>query len=76
MTTTTNLGLTLLEIGQKDKSTTINTNMGLLDVLPAYLGEAASDPATTGVAPGSTYYDTVGLKLKVLKSDLSWVNVA
>ncbi len=74
MATTTNLGLTYLEIGQKDKSTTINTNMDLLDVLPSYLGEAASDPATTGIAPGSTYYNTGSLKLLVLKSDLAWVN--
>jgi len=74
MATTTNLGLTYLEIGQKDKSTTINTNMDLLDVLPSYLGEFAADPATTGIAPGSTYYNTTGSNLKVLKSDLSWTN--
>lgn len=74
MANTTNLGLTYLEIGQKDKSITINTNMDLLDVLPTYLGEAASDPATTNVAPGSTYYNTSGSNLKVLKSDLTWTN--
>ena len=74
MAATTNLGLTYIEIGQKDKSTTINTNMDLLDALPSYLGEAASDPATTDVAAGSTYYNTTTSNLKVLKSDLTWVN--
>jgi len=73
MASTTNLGLTYIEIGQKDKSTTINTNMDLLDILPAYLGEAASDPATTDVAAGSTYYNTGSSRLMVLKSDLTWV---
>lgn len=74
MTATPNLGLTYVEIGQKDKSTTLNTNMSLIDNLPAYLGELSSDPVTTGTAPGSTYYNTTGSNLKVLKSDLTWTN--
>jgi len=74
MATTTNLNLTYIETGQKDKSTTINTNMDLLDALPSYLGELASDPATVGVAHGSTYYNTGSSTLKVLKTDDSWVN--
>ncbi|RLB66461.1 MAG: hypothetical protein DRH08_06145 [Deltaproteobacteria bacterium] len=74
MATTTNLDLTYLEVGQKDKSTTINTNMDLLDALPQYLGEAASDPAISGVSYGSTYYNTGSSKLKVLKTDDTWVD--
>ena len=74
MATTTNLALTYLEIGQKDKSITINTNMDLLDALPTYLGELAADPATTGVSHGSTYYNTGSSVLKVLKTTNVWVN--
>lgn len=33
MATTSNLGLTLLEVGQKEKEVTINTNMQLLDAI-------------------------------------------
>ena len=77
MTTTTNFSLTLLDVGQKEKEVTINTNFQKLDnEVPKYLGEATSDPATTGRAPGSTYYNTTASKLKVLKSNMTWVNVA
>lgn len=72
---TTNLGLTYLQIGQKDKSVTINTNMDLLDLLPQYLGELASDPATVGVSPGTTYFNTTSSVIKLLKSDLTWITV-
>jgi len=74
MATTTNLDLTYIETGQKDKSTTINTNMDLIDALPQYLGELASDPAIVGVSYGSTYYNTGSSKLKVLKTDDTWIN--
>jgi hypothetical protein len=77
MATTTNIGLTLLDVGQKEKEATINTNMSLLDTkVLKYLGEATADPATTGVIAGSTYYNSTALKLKVLKSTGTWVNVA
>ena len=75
--TTNNFQLTLLDVGQKEKEATINTNFQKLDnEVPKYLGEAASDPATTNRAPGSTYYNTGSSKLKVLKSNLTWANVA
>lgn len=77
MATTTNLSLTLLEVGQKEKEVTINTALTDIDTkVVRYLGEAASDPAVLGVAPGSTYYNTTSSKLKVLKSNSTWVNVA
>jgi hypothetical protein len=76
MATTTRWGLTLMEVGQKDKTTTINSNMNLLDVVPKYLGELAADPATTNVPFGSTYYNTVSSKLRVLRTNAVWVNVA
>lgn len=77
MTTTTNFQLTLLEVGQKDKEVTINTNMQLLDLkIPRYLGELTTDPTSSGVAYGSTYYNTSTSKLKVLRTTGTWVNAA
>lgn len=77
MTVTTNLALTLLEVGQKEKEVTINQAFTNIDTkVIRYLGEAASDPSPTGVTAGSTYYNTSSSKLKVLKSNATWVNVA
>ena len=77
MATTTNFQLTLLEVGQKDKEVTINTNMTLLDQkVPRYLGELATDPSGSGVPNGSTYFNTTVSKLKVLKTNGTWVNAA
>lgn len=77
MAITTNFQLTLLEVGQKEKEVTINTNMELLDQkVPRYLGELTADPSASGVSAGSTYFNTQTSKLKVLKSNGSWVNVA
>ena len=77
MTTTANLALTLLEVGQKEKEATINTNMQLLDQkVPKYLGQLATDPASSGLPPGSTYYNTSSSKLKVLLTTGSWTNAA
>jgi hypothetical protein len=74
MTTTTNLGLTQLEIGQTEKEVTINTNMAVLDAkVPRALPDAASAPATTGLAPGSTYYNTAESKKYWLRPNLTWV---
>ena len=77
MATTSNFGLTLLEIGQKNKETTINTNMEIIDSrIPKYLGELATNPTSTGVSAGSTYFNTNTNKLMVLKSTGTWVNAA
>ena len=37
MATTTNYALTLLEVGQKEKEVTINTNFQTLDSVPKFL---------------------------------------
>jgi hypothetical protein len=77
MTTTANLGLTLLEIGQKDKEVTINTNFSAIDTkVPKYCGQLTVDPSTSGLPAGSTYYNTGISKLKVLLSTGTWVNAA
>ena len=77
MTTTTNFQLTLLEVGQKEKEASINTNFTLLDQkIPRYLGELAVDPSSSGVASGSTYFNTQTNKLKVIKTNGAWVNAA
>lgn len=68
MATTTNHGLTYLEVGQKEKEVTINTNMDLIDNIPKYLGDAASNPATTNVPLGSTYFNTTTSKIRTLRS--------
>lgn len=79
MTTTTNYALTLLEIGQKEKEVTINTNFTTLDNTPKYLGDLAADPASVDTTPlGSTYYNTTTSKLKVLRQktpSVVWSNV-
>lgn len=73
---TQNYQLTLLEVGQKDKEITINTNFQSLDnKVIKYLGELSSDPAS-GPPAGSTYFNTSTNKLKVLKSNGQWVNCA
>lgn len=77
MTTTTNFQLVLLDVGQKEKEVTINTNFQMLDnKVPRYLGELGSAPATSGLAFGSTYFNTGTSKLQVLKTNATWVNVA
>jgi len=62
-----------LEVKDRHKVNRINNNFA---VVPRYLGEAASDPATTDVPEGSTYYNTTDSKLKFLNSSSAWVNVA
>jgi hypothetical protein len=74
MATTTNIGLRLLDVGQKEKEQAINANMILLDGgLPRFLGEFASAPSTTGVAIGSTYLNTVSSVTQVLKTNRTWL---
>lgn len=74
MATTPNLGLVQLEIGQKEKEVTINTNQATLDSkVPRALPDAASAPTTTGLAPGSTYFNTTDSKVYWLRPNLTWV---
>jgi len=73
MANTTNLSLTLLEVGQKEKEVTINTNMQTLDgKICLFLGDLATDPATT-YPKGSTYYNTQLAKVKTLNNAGAWV---
>lgn len=79
MATTPNYALTLLEVGQKEKEVTINENFTLLDAVPKYLGDLASDPTVLTTIPlGSTYYNTTSSKLRVLRNKTGpvWSNVA
>lgn len=76
MAQTPNILLTLLQVGQKEKEATINTNFQIIDgKVLKYLGELPADPAS-GPLPGSTYFNTSTDKLKVLKTTNVWVNVA
>ena len=73
---TTNLGLTQLEVGQKEKEVTINSNNAILDAkVPRALADNAADPSTVGLAPGSTYYNTTLSKVKWLRPNLTWVTL-
>lgn len=63
----------LLEVGQGSKEALINSNFAQV---PRYLGELATDPATLDVAFGSTYFNTATSKLKLLKTNSTWVNAA
>ena len=79
MATTTNYELTLLEVGQKEKEVTINTNFTTLDAIPKYLGDLTADPTVlTKVPVGSTYYNTTSSKLRVLRNKTGpvWANAA
>jgi 3-deoxy-D-manno-octulosonate 8-phosphate phosphatase KdsC-like HAD superfamily phosphatase len=78
MTQTTNLGLTLLEVGQREKEATINEAFAKIDVAfgNTFLGDLATDPLVTGHKAGTTYFNTTVSKLKVLRGNLTWVNVA
>jgi hypothetical protein len=74
MTVTTNLGLTQLEVGQKEKEVTINTNNAVLDAkVPRALPDASAAPGTAGLAPGSTYYNTTDSKVYYLRTNLTWI---
>ena len=76
MATTPNLGLRLLDVGQKEKEMSINTNMQILDNgLPRFLGEFAAAPTSTGIPPGSTYLNSTSNITQVLKADGTWINM-
>lgn len=62
-----------LDPGQGSKEQLINNNFAQV---PRYLGEAAADPAVADVPAGSTYFNTSTSKLKVLRTNSTWVNVA
>ena len=69
MAKTTNYELTLLEVGQKEKEVTINTNFSALDAVPKYLGDLAAAPTDlTKIPVGSTYFNTATSKLVVLRN--------
>lgn len=75
MTTTTNLGLTNLEIGQSSKETTINDNMLLLDSkVSRCLGVFASDPPVLGLAAGTVYFNNTTMTIKMFINS-AWINV-
>lgn len=79
MATTPNYALTLLEVGQKEKEVTINTNFSALDAIPKYLGDLVADPTVLTTIPlGSTYYNTTSSKLRVLRNKTGpvWSNAA
>lgn len=73
MTTTTNLQIELLEVGGLQKDAAINTGFSKIDAAcPICLADAASDPATTGKAPGTTYYNTTAKVMKILLKSGTW----
>ena len=79
MATTTNYGMTLLDVGQKQKEVTINSALTTLDNVPKYLGDLASAPTNlTQIPLGSTFYNTTTSKLQVLRDKTGpvWSNVA
>lgn len=80
MATTTNYALTLLEVGQKEKEVTINTNFQRLDSVPKFLGRLAANPSTTTGTPlGSYYFNTATSKMVFLTQitpSVIWSNAA
>lgn len=79
MATTLNLGLPLLEIGQKEKEVTINTAFTTLDTKvqgkTGWMGKLAADPTPSAALVGSMYYNTVTNKIKVLIDATTWFQV-
>jgi hypothetical protein len=76
---TTNYAMTLLEVGQKEKEVTINTNFTILDNVPKYLGDLAAAPTVLTTIPlGSTYFNTVTNKVQILRNKTGpvWSNIA
>jgi len=74
MATTSNLVITKLEVGQASKEATINTAFDTIDAkVSRALPDAATPPVTTGVAPGSTYFNTSDNKVYWLRPNLTWV---
>lgn len=80
MATTPNLGITLLEIGQKNKETAINDALTLIDTKVqgkgSWLGVGTTDPTPSAALVGATFYRTDTAKLRVLKDATTWVNAA
>ena len=78
MATTPNLGLAQLEIGQKEKEVTINTNNTLIDTAFAtrskYLGDLAADPTPTAELVGARYYNTTSNVFRTLRNATTWIN--
>lgn len=58
-----------LLVGQKEKETTINSNFS---AVPKYLGEFTADPVTTGVAYGSTYFNSSTNNVRILLTTGVW----
>lgn len=79
MATTPKLGLTLLEIGQKEKEATINDALTKIDTAvnakSGWLGKLAADPAPTATLVGSIYYNTATSKIRMLIDATTWVDV-
>lgn len=78
MATTSNLGLTKLEIGQKEKEATINENYDKIDAAVGqrarYLGDLATDPAPSAALVGARYFNTTSNVFRTLRNATTWVN--
>lgn len=76
MAKTAYLELDLLDVGQREKEATINTNFTAIDQKSLrFLGSSTTNPPTSGVPLGSTYFNTTDSKLRVLLAG-GWTNVA
>lgn len=78
---TPRLQITLLEVSQREKEAVINEGFTKVDTAIAaiqdsrMLADAVVDPV--GVYPaGTLYYNTLSSKLRVLRPNLSWSDVA
>lgn len=78
MATTSNLGLTKLEIGQKEKEATINENYDKIDAAVGqrgrYLGDLATDPTPSAALVGARYFNTTSNAFRTLRNATTWVN--
>lgn len=68
--------MTNLEVGQKAKETTINTNIELarttLNDKPEFLGSLATVPSASGLIVGSRYWNSSAANFQTLIDASTW----
>lgn len=78
MTQTTNLSIDLLDVGQRDKETTINEAFNTLDgnagkILGVYTVAGTGSPPTGGLPAASSHTNALAIATDVGSPDTKWL---